>query len=76
VMMHKLISALPFMLASGLACSQAASTEVPIEPTAGTGAVIAFGVIVLVVIVGFLVFMAKQNSGKDKDDDTTTPGVK
>ena len=65
--MLKPISALSLLFAPALAWSQAASTEIPIEPTAGTGAVIAFGVVVLVGIVGFLIFMARANSRKNKD---------
>ena len=32
----------------------------PIEPTAGAGALVAFGLVVLVMIVGFLVVMSKK----------------
>lgn len=63
--MHKLISALS-LLTPALAWAQAASTEVPIEPTVGGGAVIAFWVIVVVGIVVFVIVMSKANAKKDQ----------
>lgn len=61
--MNKLITVLSLL--PSLAFAQAASTEVPIEPTAGAGAVIAFGVLVLVGIVVFFVVMSKANARKE-----------
>ena len=67
-MMSKLISALSLLFAPVLAWSQAAKTEVPIEPTVGGGAVIAFGVVVVVGIVIFVIYMSKANANKDEDN--------
>ncbi len=65
--MSKMISALPLLFMSALAWSQAGKTEVPIEPTVGGGAVIAFGVVVVVGIVVFVIYMSKVNAKKDED---------
>lgn len=65
--MFKLMSALPLLLTPALAWAQAASKEIPIEPTVGGGAVIAFGVVVVVGIVIFVIVMSKANAKKDED---------
>lgn len=64
--MFKLMSALPLLLTPALAWAQAASKEIPIEPTVGSGAVIAFGVVVVVGIVVFVVYMSRANTKKDE----------
>ncbi len=65
--MRKLILGVSFLLPSSLAIAQAAA-EVPIEPTVGAGALVAFGLVVLVMIVGFLVVMSKKTK-KDKESE-------
>jgi hypothetical protein len=65
--MRKLILGVFFLLPSSLAIAQAAA-EVPIEPTVGAGALVAFGLVVLVMIVGFLVVMSKKTK-KDKESE-------
>ena len=60
--MRKFLTALPLTFAT---CSLAfAQADKPVEQ-AGMESVIVFGVLVVVGVVGFLVFMAKQNSKKD-----------
>lgn len=58
--MRKFLTALPLVFGHGLACAQAA----PVEQQAGMEAVIIFGVVVLVGIVSFLIFMARHNAKK------------
>ena len=53
-----------------MAVAQQGASEVPIEPTAGGGAVVVFGLIVVAMIVGFLIFMAKKVK-KDKESAAT-----
>lgn len=65
--MHKLLTALPLTFATcSLAIAQAAkqAADTPVEQ-AGMESVIVFGVLVVVGVVGFVVFMAKQNAKKD-----------
>ena len=65
--MRKLRLGASFLLPSSLAIAQAAA-EVPIEPTVGAGALVTFGLVVLVMIVGFLVVMSKK-AKKDKESE-------
>ena len=61
--MRKLLSALPLLFASSLVLAQAAA-EPPLEAQTGMGAVIAFGVFVLIGVIAFLVFMVRHNARK------------
>ena len=66
--MRKLLTALHLTFATcSLAFAQAAkqAAEKPVEQ-AGMESVIVFGVLVVVGVVGFLVFMAKQNAKKEE----------
>ena len=71
--MRKLLTAIPLTFATcSLAFAQAAkqAADKPVEQ-AGMESVIVFGVLVVVGVVGFLVFMAKQNSKKDGEPGNT-----
>ncbi len=65
--MHKLLTAVPLTFATcSLAFAQAAkqAADKPVEQ-AGMESVIVFAVLVVVGVVGFVVYMAKQNGKKD-----------
>ncbi len=68
--MRNLTTAFSVLLPSSVAVAQQGASEVPIEPTAGGGAVVVFGLIVVAMIVGFLIFMAKKVK-KDKESAAT-----
>lgn len=69
--MHKLASMIALLCIPSLALAQAAA-EPPLEAQAGTGAVIAFGIIVLVGVVWFIVFMVRHNARKGQSQSGAT----